>query len=53
MAKGRPWHAPDDTVYHDNTSCEAGKKIDPMRRKEGQGARQHCPECGKLNASNK
>jgi hypothetical protein len=47
-AKGKPWHAKEGTVYHDNSMCTEGKNI--SQRIEGKGQKPHCPECGRLNS---
>jgi hypothetical protein len=49
-SKRAPFHAPDDPVYHDNSKCDAGRKI-IANRKDGTGQRSHCPECAKLNTT--
>lgn len=46
-AKGKPWNAKEENVYHDNSMCTEGRKV--SQRIEGTGQKPHCAECGRLN----
>ncbi len=48
-SKGKPWHSKTSKVYHDNSKCGEGQKATP--RLSGTGDKEHCSECGRLNAS--
>ncbi len=38
-------------VYHHNTSCKAGKKIEKNHHRYGTDNRALCPQCGRLDAA--
>lgn len=46
-----PWHSnqPRAKVYHNNTKCPSGKKIEPQNRQAGDGGKRLCEECERLN----
>ena len=47
-----PWHSKrrDETVYHNNTKCVAGKRIDPHYLASGMGEqRTLCPHCSEID----
>ena len=48
-SQGKPWHSPDEAVYHDNSKCESGSKI-TAKRLEGTGQKPLCPKCAELDA---
>jgi hypothetical protein len=55
MAKVTPFHtdspeyAPTHReVYHDDSACSQGKKIQDKHRKSGKGNKKLCSECAKL-----
>ncbi|MBA2359738.1 MAG: hypothetical protein H0V79_02180 [Actinobacteria bacterium] len=49
MVRTRPWHAPDDSAYHDNTECLLGQELPVDRRRDGEGGKRLCPLCAALN----
>lgn len=55
MAKVAPFHTnspeypPEHrNVYHDDSACPDGKRIEAKHRIEGKGGRPLCKECAKL-----
>jgi hypothetical protein len=47
----RPWHSIRDTdraVYHDDTRCPEGERIDFTYRRRGGGWREPCEHCAQL-----
>jgi hypothetical protein len=47
-----PWYSArsGETVHHDNTKCEEGRKIEDHDRKPGTGGWPLCRDCAKLDA---
>ena len=48
MSTVPPWHSLLQTVYHDQTQCEFGNKVDFDYVVLGTGSRRLCTECRKL-----
>jgi len=46
-----PWHSDRDTHHHDNSDCEAARKISERERKPGTGDKPLCNECAKLDSA--
>lgn len=56
MPKTLPFYSknPEDPqVYHDNSACYEGQKIKQENRVSGDGGRQKCEVCKKLDAEGK
>jgi len=49
MSQIMPFHAANADVHHNNDRCTIGKKIEKSNKKEGEGGRQLCEECERLN----
>lgn len=49
MSIRAPWHAKEDNVYHVNSDCKAGQKIDRLKASIGKGGKELCPECAALS----
>lgn len=48
MAETNPWHSKNSDVYHNNTSCATGNKIENENVVSGTGGRPLCEECARL-----
>ncbi len=53
MPKHMPWHSAKEPVYHNNTECEEGNKIEPAHRLQGTEGKPLCKECESLNTEGK
>jgi len=56
MAKVAPYHTitpekpyGERDVYHDDSACPAGRRIEPSNRRQGTAGRPRCEDCIKLN----
>ena len=56
MAKTNPYHTNSEEyppshreVYHDQTSCQYGKKIETKHREDGRGGKPRCSKCEELD----
>ncbi|HEX2242985.1 MAG TPA: hypothetical protein VHK27_06995 [Gammaproteobacteria bacterium] len=49
MPKTSPWHSVKQNVYHDNTDCGTGNKVEREDARAGTGGKQPCKECTELN----
>ena len=49
MAKKTPWYAINQTIYHNDTDCIAGKNLDKQNVRQGTGDHSLCKECKTLN----
>ena len=45
----RPWHSKKTDVYHNNSSCKIGIKIEKENLRVGDGGKTLCEECKRLN----
>lgn len=49
MATTMPWHSRKQNVYHNNTRCPSGQRIDSVDLRIGTGGKTLCDRCGQLN----
>ena len=45
MTKKAPWHSIKQSVYHDDTNCNAGNNIERENLRDGTGGKPKCQEC--------
>jgi hypothetical protein len=49
MPRTMPWHSVNSDVYHNDTSCNAGKNVKPENRRSGTGGKHLCKQCERLS----
>jgi hypothetical protein len=49
VARTEPFHAPDQTTFHDNTECLLGDSLPEEQRTPGDGGKERCRLCDALN----